>query len=96
MASTSTARHSKSDDNAGLEGRAAEKLRDAVSYAQDNVKDAADTVRDTAVQAVERTADQAQNMQGEFDSAVRRNPTLAVLGALGVGMVLGLALTRRT
>ena len=96
MASTSTARHSKSDDNAGLEGRAAEKLRDAVSYAQDNVKDAADTVRDTAVQAVERTTDQAQNMQGEFDSAVRRNPTLAVLGALGVGMVLGLALTRRT
>jgi ElaB/YqjD/DUF883 family membrane-anchored ribosome-binding protein len=56
---------------------------------------AAQSVRDGASNAVQTGSDYVQTYQGEFDSAVRRNPTLAVLGAMGVGLVLGLALTKR-
>lgn len=96
MASTHTATRKTVDDHAKPEARASDKLHDAVTHAQESVQDAANSVRDTVVAAADRTIDRTQNLPGDFDSAVRRNPTLAVLGALGVGVVLGLALTKRS
>ncbi|MEN8660509.1 hypothetical protein [Marivita sp.] len=96
MASTHTPNDSKTDDRNDTKPRAADKVRDAVAHAQDSVQGAAKTMRTTAIEVAERSADHAQTLQGEFDTAVRRNPTLAVLGALGVGMFLGLALTKRS
>lgn len=72
-----------------------DKMRDAVSSAQDSVHDAAENVRSSASTAVEKSTERAHDVQSEFDSAVRRNPTLAVLGALGLGVALGLALNKR-
>lgn len=95
MTQTHTASNAKSDQTHAPKARASDKIKEAVSQAQDNVQDAAQTVRDTAVEAVGRGSEHAQTIQGEFDCAVRRNPTLAVLGAFGVGMFLGLALTKR-
>lgn len=95
MASTHSIPHTETTSAQDTAQRTTDKLRDAVSHAQHNVQDAAGTVRDTAVQAAETTADHARGLQGDFDSAVRRNPTVAVLGALGVGIFVGLALTKR-
>ena len=95
MASTPTATLKTAEDNAPSTTQAKDKLNDAVTQAQDSVKDAANTVRDTVTDVAERTVSHTQTVQGDFDKAVRRNPTLAVLGALGVGVALGLALNRR-
>lgn len=95
MASTHTAENKTSKTHATSKDRSAEKVRVSVAHATDSVTDAAEKMRNTTLQAAERTVEHAQTMQGEFDSAVRRNPTLAVLGALGVGVVLGLALNKR-
>lgn len=96
MASTRTTKRKTADDHAMAEARVSDKLQGAVTHAQESVQDAANSVRDTVVAAADRTIDRTQTLQGDFDSAVRRNPTLAVLGALGVGVVLGLALTKRS
>ena len=96
MASTHTTKRKTTDDKEMAEARVSDKLHDAVTHAQESVQDAANSVRDTVLAAADRTIDRTQTLQGDFDSAVRRNPTLAVLGALGVGVVLGLALTKRS
>lgn len=96
MASTHTATRKTAADHAKPEARVSDKLHDAVTHAQESVQDTANSVRDTVAAAADRTIDSTQTLQGDFDSAVRRNPTLAVLGALGVGVVLGLTLTKRS
>ncbi|WP_439124018.1 hypothetical protein [Marivita sp.] len=94
MANTHT-NTTTSKDHTAAEQTRTDKLRNVVSHAQDSVNDAADNVRNTAAHAVEKGSDHAQNVQSEFDTAVRRNPTFAVLGALGIGVVLGVALNKR-
>lgn len=95
MAQTQTTHRTYLDEAEALKTAAADRITDAAAQAQDKVHDATTRVRDTAVETAERGLDTAQTLQSDFDSAVRRNPTLAVLGAVGVGMVLGLALTKR-
>lgn len=71
------------------------RIREAATSAQDTLHGAADALRESASTAVEKGTDHAQAVQTEFDSAVRRNPTLAIAGAVGVGVLLGMALNRR-
>ena len=71
------------------------KMREKVSSAQDTVRDAMGGVRDSAYHAVDVGSRQAQTFQSEFDSAVRRNPTLAIAGAVGLGVLLGMTLSSR-
>jgi len=72
-----------------------DKMRDTAASAQESVKQTAENVRASAANAVGRGSDQAYAVQSEFDDAVRRNPTLAVIGALGLGIALGLAMNKR-
>lgn len=94
MANTHTNADTVTDHSAANSTRT-EKAREAVSKAQDTVQDISDTARLKASYAVDAGVEHAQTVQNEFDSAVRRSPTLAVLGALGVGVALGLMLNRR-
>ncbi len=96
MTATDTITHAQPTDHKSRKQSASDQLRNTVADAQDSVNQAAQSVRDSATTAVQAGADYAQTFQGEFDSAVRRNPTLAVLGAMGVGLALGLALTKRS
>jgi ElaB/YqjD/DUF883 family membrane-anchored ribosome-binding protein len=75
--------------------RKRDKVRDAATSVQDNVRDTAENVRSSAANAIERGGDHAYAVHSEFDSAVRRNPTLAIVGALGLGVALGMAMNRR-
>ena len=75
--------------------RKRDKAKDAVSSAQEKMRDTTDNVREQAANAVQRGSDQAYAMHSEFDAAVRRNPTLAIVGALGLGIALGMAMNRR-
>lgn len=95
MAQTQTNRSDLHEDTGAQTLPKSDRIKAAVSHAQEGVQDASAKLRDTALETAERGVDQAQTIQGEFDSAVRRNPTLAVLGAMGVGVVLGLALNKR-
>lgn len=88
---TATTAHTGADTSK----RKRDKMRDAVSSAQDSVRDTADNVPFSAQHAVERGSDHAYAVHSEFDNAVRRNPTLAIVGALGLGVALGLAMNRR-
>lgn len=73
----------------------ADKARESITSATHELRDVANTAQETAENAVERSTAQMQGFQSEFDSAVRRNPTLAVLGALGVGVAIGLVMQKR-
>lgn len=67
----------------------AETLRQTVGRAAQDGSDAVvTTAKDIGVQA--KTAQDAAT------DAVRRNPGMAVAGALGIGVLLGLALARRS
>jgi ElaB/YqjD/DUF883 family membrane-anchored ribosome-binding protein len=96
MAQTQTTHRTARDETQTSGSTPTDRIKEAVSHTQDKVHDVGEQVRDTATQTAERGLDRVQTVQGDFDMAVRRNPTLAVLGALGVGVVVGLALTRRT
>lgn len=89
---TTTAHH---DADGTDKPGARDRVRDAAASTRDQVDTVARSVRDTANQVSETTVDAAQTFQSEFDGAVRRNPTLAVLGAVGVGVLLGMALNKR-
>ena len=78
---------------------AAYKARDAAS---DSVHELRESARETAEKAKEtgrRYAEQGNEMlfdaRVEAEDVVRRNPGLAVAGALGVGVLIGLALKTR-
>ena len=96
MATTHTTSPKKTDNAAKADTHTADKLREAVTHAQDSAQDAVKAVRNTVSEVADRTVEHTQSVQGEFDTAVRRNPTLAVLGALGIGVALGLALNKRS
>lgn len=94
-ARTAATDHLRTDRLRDAATQARDGVQDAAAQARDGVQDAADTVRHTAANAVERGSEQAHAVQSEFDSMVRRNPTLAVLGALGLGVALGLSMNKR-
>ncbi|WP_299629306.1 hypothetical protein [uncultured Tateyamaria sp.] len=73
----------------------ADKARSEADVLQETIKDvawnSAQQVQDTA----ERVQEHAQTAGKQAADAVRRNPGLAVAGALGIGVLLGLAVARR-
>lgn len=72
-----------------------DKARDAARKVSDNVQAGAQAASDRAQHALDTGRDHVMAAQSEFERSVQRNPGLAVLGALGAGIVLGLALRGR-
>lgn len=79
---------------------------DAVTKAKETVSGAYESVRDAGSEALERAqaagetaigngTDMVRGAQSELDTVVRRNPTVALVGALGLGVLLGLAMRSR-
>ncbi|MCL3880737.1 hypothetical protein [Marivita sp. GX14005] len=106
MANTKPTSHEIETAKAGKSDKMTDKARDAAASAQQTVREAAATaeehVRDAAHSVAERTshavdrgAEHASALQHEFDTMVRRNPTAAILGAVGVGILVGMALRGR-
>lgn len=58
--------------------------------------EALDRVHAAGEAAVREGTDLVTGAQSELNSVVRRNPTLAVAGALGLGVLLGMALRARS
>ena len=97
--SAGTPEKSRKDD-------AVAKAKDSVNTAKDSVNNAYETVKEAGTEAVGRaqaageaaissSTDMVRGAQSELDSVVRRNPTVAVVGALGLGVLLGMALRAR-
>lgn len=86
--------------------RTASRKEEAVTKAKDSVNNALESVKDAGTEALERaqsageaaystSTDMVRGAQTELDTIVRRNPTIAVVGALGLGVLLGMALRSR-
>lgn len=86
--------------------KAAAHARDAVNSARETLEDGYADARDHAAQAFsaaqasgraayEEGAVAVRDAHSQLESVVRRNPTTALLGAVGVGMLVGLALKAR-
>jgi ElaB/YqjD/DUF883 family membrane-anchored ribosome-binding protein len=83
------------------EGKAqAETLADAAREQVETLRDTVGRVAQDGSEALASTAKevgaQAKGAQDAATDAVRRNPGLAIAGAVGVGVLLGLALSRRS
>ena len=66
----------------------AEEIADTVSK---TVEDSLGDVQEQGEKALQEVQDTFMTVQDSAVAAVRRNPTTALLGALGVGVLLGLA-----
>jgi ElaB/YqjD/DUF883 family membrane-anchored ribosome-binding protein len=73
-----------------------EALGNAFEATRETGTEALKTVQDAGQAVVRDSTDLVRDAHTDLNSAVRRNPTLAVVGALGVGMLLGLALKQRS
>ena len=75
------------------------KAKETVSGAYESVRDAGSEALERAQSAGETAlgsgTDMVRGAQSELDTVVRRNPTVAVIGALGLGVLLGLAMRSR-
>jgi hypothetical protein len=76
------------------------KLRDTADRAADAAVDAIDrkteAVRVQGENALQDVQDTMMNAQDSMVSAVRKNPTTALIGAVGLGVLLGLAMRGRS
>ncbi|WP_121630784.1 hypothetical protein [Tropicibacter alexandrii] len=72
-----------------------DRARDGARKLSDDARETARTAREGAREAVHYGQHQIAAAQSEFERGVQRNPGLAVLGALGAGIVLGMALRGR-
>ncbi|MBP0483179.1 DUF883 family protein [Sagittula salina] len=86
--------------------RATAHARDAVNSARDSIEEGYSEARDHAEQAFaaaqesgraayDEGAMMVREAHGQLESAVRRNPTATLLGAVGVGLLIGLAMKAR-
>ncbi|MCF6445872.1 hypothetical protein [Nereida sp. MMG025] len=91
----STTASSKSRSN----GKSKDKAPDAAAFA-DKVQDDLDAgiaeVRQTAQAALDQSSEQVARAAQQSSKFVRDNPALAVAGAVGVGLLIGLALRGRS
>ncbi len=67
----------------------------AIDGARTKGTDAASDAMAAGSAALENGRELAGGAQKAVESAVRRNPTASVLGALGAGLLIGYALSRR-
>lgn len=95
MAQTTASAPTAQTDKPSTKTKSKDRMQDVVSATQESVDTVAQSVKETATHVADTTADAAHTFQSEFDGAVRRNPTLAVLGAVGVGVLIGMALNKR-
>jgi ElaB/YqjD/DUF883 family membrane-anchored ribosome-binding protein len=100
MTQSNTAKHDATED---LRARS----KDALETAKDSLGSAYETTRETGAEAlktaqatgqavVKESSDLVRDAHSDLNTAIRRNPTLAVAGALGFGVLLGLALKPRS
>jgi ElaB/YqjD/DUF883 family membrane-anchored ribosome-binding protein len=74
---------------------AKERAAEAIENGMDAVKDTAVEARLQAEIAAERATDEINKLTESGTKFVRENPGTAVVGALGVGILVGLALRGR-
>ena len=93
---SSTVKPHTADVTADHETSKAAEIAEAVKAravaGQEKVRDVASQVAETGSDLAGRGKDQMYAAQEAFDDVVRRNPTTAVLGAIGIGVLLGMAL----
>lgn len=86
--------------------RVAAHARDAVNSARESLEEGYAGARDQAAQAFaaaqesgraayDESVVMVRDAHGQIETAVRRNPTAALLGAAGVGLLIGLAMKAR-
>ena len=73
-------------------GQAGDKVQEVRSRAEQTIKQARSSLDDMENQALRR----AKEMAGEADSYVRENPWQAIGVAAGIGLLVGLLLSRRS
>lgn len=66
----------------------------AADQARSTAEHTAQAAREAGQQAIDRSKDLATTAQSEFTRAVRDHPIPAVVGALGVGLLIGFSLRR--
>jgi len=76
-------------------GEAREKATQTAEQLRDQAQHYAGQVRDQAQQVASQVRDQAQRAYSESDQYVRQNPWTVVLGAAGLGLLVGYALAQR-
>jgi len=103
----SNAEHAPADAASNGFDATADRLKSAAMDVAEETRHQAKTLRDTVGAAAHDTASHMQDAGAQLKTqvqaagdtatdAVRRNPGLAVAGAVGVGVLLGLALSRRS
>ena len=97
----------KASKNAGaLENSGGSSVKEAAAAARETAEATIETVRGSAQDTIEKVQETGQQVyddgsqmvskaQSELNRTVRNNPTVAMLGALGVGVLIGLALKQR-
>ena len=70
-------------------GAAREKVAGHASYAQDQARGFADTARQVVSDHAAKTQDRFGEATADLESAIERNPLVAMLIALGAGMLVG-------
>jgi ElaB/YqjD/DUF883 family membrane-anchored ribosome-binding protein len=77
---------------------AASDVGDNVTALREDIASLADSVKRLAAEqigtSVEDVQDKAKEKVGELEAAIRRNPSQSALIAAGIGLVVGLILTR--
>ena len=81
----------KSKSAAAVKERAAQTVEKSVEAAQDSMSQAADQAK----QVTEQANAEISKLTEKGTDFVRQNPGAAVVGAVGVGLLLGLALRSR-
>ncbi|MGR3503696.1 hypothetical protein [Pseudaestuariivita sp.] len=76
--------------------RATGAARAAAQDAQRRAKETVDTVKDAAAEQAEKGSLLMQDARLEAEILVSRNPLLAVAGAVGVGVLIGMALKSKS
>ena len=74
----------------------AEAVKGAIDQARETVADLSGTAQERASDALARSREVAGTAQSELEETIRKHPLLAVAGAVGVGVLLGLAMRGRS